>query len=243
MQTTRRSLRLCSTSLLLAALPGCHSAQPAGSNLPTTSPQSVALPGAVNSADAPKAPSVVESRAADLVQYQDPAHGVTFDYPSLWRPPQQGTSGAALAQPDFAQVAPKPVITQMFTPAGTYYADTVLGSLSFSYTVVPHSTAAACAQLPGKALQSPASRSVSYQGIPYTEATGGDAGMCHHLQATVDATFQGSSCYLFERDTVTTCPDTQSEKKPRPLTSQEQAALQRHLDAIMQSVRIGRPAR
>lgn len=215
---------------------GCRSDAPAGHSLPTTSPQSVALPGAVNSADAPNAPAVAESSTATLVAYRDRAHGLSFEYPSVWRPEQ---AGGNLPQPEFASVAPKPLITQAFDPARTFYADTVLSSLSFSYTVQSHSDRAACAAIPGRAVQAagPAQTS-TYGGVSFTEAAGSDAGMCHHLSTTVDTALRGSDCFIFERDTATTCPFVKTSKLPRPLTPQEQTALARHLDDVMQSVRI-----
>lgn len=235
-------------SVMIAAIilgvSGCHSSHTAptvGDRLPITSSSSVALPGAVDTADAPRAPAVAESRtdrgADNLVEYRDDAHGVSFQYPSVWRPSQTGTGD--LGQPDFAQVAPKAIITQVFNSKGNYYEDTVLDSLSFSYTVQRHTSAAACAAIPGKALQNAASSSpVTYNGRQFSESHGGDAGMCHHLAATVDTTLQGIVCYIFERDTMTTCPYVKTKTTPRPLTSDEQTSLARHLDAIMKSVQI-----
>ena len=224
------------------AAAGCHSTQNAprlGDRLPVTSTSSVALPGAVDAADAPRSPDVAEPRTDNLVEYRDPAHGVSFQYPSVWRP----ASGTGyLGSPDFASVAPTPLVMQQFTSKGTYYAGTVLQALSFSYTVKQHSTQAECASLPGKALGNSADKPISatYNGFRYTEDKGGDAGMCHHLSATVDTVLNGTTCYLFERDTMTGCPYTESRTRPRPLTASEQTALQRHLNAIMDSVQIGK---
>lgn len=222
------------------AMAGCRSSRTApqpGKDLPVTSSRSVALPGAVDAADAPKAPAVTEPRTDDLVEYHGAAHGVSFQYPAIWRPADRSTD--YFPQPEFVGVAPKPIITQAFSSAGNKYADTVLRSLSFSYTVQPGSSPAACAMLPGKALQDPAaSRKATYNGRVYSEADGGDAGMCHHLRATVDSTFQGSTCYIFERDTATVCPFAETSTRPRPLMDAERTALQRHLDAVMASVRI-----
>lgn len=234
-------------SFILAAaftvLAGCHSTSPAatvGDRLPVVSSKSVALPGAVNSADAPKAPAVVEPRTDNLVEYRDAAHGVSFGYPSRWRPAQPGSS--YLEQPDFAQVAPKPLITQVFSAEGNAYEGTVLDSLSFSYTVQQHTTAAACAAVPAKALKaSLGSHPATYNGRQYTESQGRDTGACHQLSATVDSTLQRSNCYIFERDMMTTCPYTKTKTEPRPLTAAETSELQHHLDAVMGSVQIAAP--
>lgn len=228
---------LASTLVITAGCRSSSTTPTVGDRLPVASSRSVALPGAVDAADAPKAPAVAEPRTDDLVQYRDPTHGVRFQYPSVWRPAQPGNSD--LGQPYFAQAAPRPLITQVFSTKGTPYADTVLDSLSFSYTVQARTTAAACAAIPGKALQAPLGRSpVTYNGRRYSESSGGDAGMCHHFAATVDTTFQGSTCYIFERDTMALCPSIKTQTEPRPLTAPEQQALQRHLDAVMGSVQI-----
>ncbi len=235
---------LIATALLGAAIlapAGCHSKQSAprvGDRLPVTSTSSVALPGAVDAADAPRSPDVAEPRADNLVEYRDPAHAVSFQYPSVWRP----ASGTGyLGNPEFVSVAPRPLVMQQFASKGTYYADTVLQALSFSYTVKQPSNPAECASLPGKAMQNSAEKPLfaTYNGLRYTEDKGGDAGMCHYLSATVDTVFKAETCYLFERDTMTGCPYTESQTRPRPLTLSEGKALQHHLDAIMNSVQIG----
>ncbi len=237
------------TAMVWLALAGCQSrktqspegSSAAGEHLPAVPSGSVALPDAVNAADAPKAPSVAEPSTDNLVTYRDAVHGVSFAYPSVWRPAAAGST--YLASPEFAEMAPKPFITEAFSPKDNLYADTVLSGLSFSYTVKPRSTAAACAALSGKALLDPMeTRQATYGGRLYTEGKGGDAGMCHQLEATVDTTLQGTSCYLFERDTMTRCPYTETQSRPRPLTKSEETALQRHLDAVMQSVRIAATA-
>lgn len=223
---------------------GCRGKQTAGGTLPTVSPQSVALPGAVNAADAPNAPSVAESQAANLVRYQDAAHGVSFQYPASWRPPQQGTTGPGTTPPAFADAGPKPLMTQVFLPSGTPYAQTVLDAASFSYSVQAHTTGESCAALPGRALGGSArSREAVYNLVPYSEAQGGDAAACHQRRAVVDSTLVGSACFVFERDMLTTCPYVKTPTEPRPLRPSEQQALQQSLDAVMQSVRLEDRAR
>lgn len=229
---------LCAAVLI--ALAGCHastSAPTVGDRLPVTSSKSVALPGAVDTADAPRAPAVAEPRADNLVQYRDAVHGVSFAYPSAWRPAQPGNTD--LQQPDFAGVAPKPLITQVFSSKGNPYESTVLDSLGFSYTVQPHTSAANCAAIPGKALgNTGGGHSAVYNGRQYSESSGGDSSTCHHLTAIVDTTLASSGCYIFERDVMTTCPYVKTTTEPRPLTAAEGSALQRHLDAVMGTVTI-----
>lgn len=224
--------------LFSVILTGCRQSghgNTAGGDLPVTSTQSAALPGATNAADAPHAPQVAESQTAQLTTYRDPTSGVSFQYPTVWRP---AIAGQSPIEPEFEQVAGKARITQEFLPDGNYYAPTVLRALMFSYTVKSGSSATACANVAERATPDAAVKQVTYGGVPFTEASGGDAGMCTHVQTQVDTALQGHECFVFERDFVTGCPFVKSKTDPRPLTDKETAALQRHLDAIMQSVQI-----
>ena len=229
--------------LLMEGTLGCNRVRQSGpkvvgSDLPVVSPSSVALPGATDAADAPHAPSVTEPRNSDLTTYRDPVSGVSFRYPTIWRP----ATGQGLA-PDFVSQAGPPRITQQFTSAGNFYAATTLEALTFSYTVKPHSTAASCAALPAKALGDSAVRTVpaTYGGVSFAEATGGDSGACQHVATQLDTTLRGSQCMVFERDFNTSCPFVKSSSSPRPLTGEETGALQRHLDDVMKSVQISVP--
>ena len=225
-------------SIVLGVLMGCKDrkqAKPAGSDLPISSGSSVALPGATDAADAPHSPSVAESQDARVATYRDPMTGVSFRYPAGWRP----AAGQGLPVPEFSGVAGAPRLTQLFTPEGTAFEPTVLRALAFSYTVKEGSDETGCAALPVRASANAMQpRTVSYGGVAFTEAAGGDAAMCTHVAAQVDSTLRGSQCLVFERDIVTNCPYVRSSTSPRPLTNEEATALQRRLDAIMASVGI-----
>lgn len=237
-QYGRRGLVVGTALLLVVA--GCRSskgptANRVGGDLPTTSRNSVALPEATDAADAPNAPQVVESRDASLTTFRDPATGVSFQYPTVWRPSQ----GAVLAAPEFSEVAGAPRITEEFSPKGNVYEPTVLRALMFSYGAKQGLDAAGCAALPGKVAEMVGSpKPVTYNGVSYMEAGGSDAGMCTHVQSRIDSTLHGGQCLVFERDFVTSCPFVKSATLPRPLTPAESAALQRHLDAVMASVQL-----
>lgn len=206
-----------------------------GGDLPVTASSSVALPGATDAADAKGSPQVMESHDASLTKYKDPANGVSFAYPEIWRP----SRGAVLATPEFAAQIGAPRITEEFLPKGTYYEPTVLRALIFSYGVKHGSNAAACAGVPGKSTADGGeAATVHLNGVPFTEVHGGDAGMCTHVQSTIDSTFVQGRCLVFERDVVTGCPYVKSKTLPRPLTDAESVALHRHLDAVMSSVRV-----
>lgn len=229
--------------LVVLAVTGCsrskaRDAKAVGADLPVTSTSSVALPDATDAADAPHAPQVAESQRADLTTYRDPTTGVSFQYPTVWRP---AVAGQSPVNPDFEQVAGKARITQEFLPNGNPYALTVLRGLMFSYTVKAGSNGESCAQLAKRATPDATVKQASYGGVPFSEASGGDAAMCTHVQAQVDTTLKGSRCFVFERDFVTSCPYVKTKTDPRPLTGKEAAALQQSLDAVMQSVRIVQP--
>ncbi len=217
---------------------GCRPSEqpkPAGSDLPVTSGRSVALPGATDAADAPHAPQVVESQRADQTTYRDPATGVSFSYPAAWRPAIAGQSPIA---PDFEAGAGKARITQQFLPEGTPYAQTVLRALMFSYTVQGASNASACADLAKRVPAASTPVQVRYGNALYTEAVGGDGAACTEVRTQLDTTLQAKQCFVFERDFVTGCPNIKNSNTPRPLTGKETAALQQHLDAIMESVQL-----
>ena len=227
--------------IAVMSLLGCRGQHPGGprtvgGDLPVTSSNSVALPGATDAADAPRAPSVAEPRSTALTVYRDPATGVSFQYPTAWRP---ANAAEDLPAPDFEQVAGSPRMTQVFVPKGTAFEATNLQALSFSHTVKRGVLAAGCTAIPAKAVGGSAGTTkVSYNDTSYAEASGNDAGACHRLTAQVDSTLKDGECLVFERDFATTCPGLDGSGSPQALTDAQSTTLKQHLDAIMQSVAI-----
>lgn len=58
--------------------------------------------------------------------------------------------------------------------------------------------------------------------------------MSHRLQFTLNSTWHSGECLVFEQDEATIAPFVQECK--RELSMREEAALQRHLHAVFESV-------
>jgi hypothetical protein len=171
--------------------------------------------------------------AVPMKRYIDVANGVSFLYPAVWKSVKpdeylqsfiQGTSG-------------QPMVEVVFSPQGNLYEKTVLSGLAFLYFVVPETSEAACLKrgdLDGAATG--AAQKVVIGGVAYTHVSVGDAATSHRLSSDVYATWRRGTCYLFEEDMRTMAPGVEEGK--RDLTATEVRALQRHLDAVMQSVRL-----
>ncbi len=230
----RRALCAMTTALLGSAIIGCRPANnDAGGKLPVVPSDSRALPGSVNSADAPAAPRVQTGRN-EVTTFRDAAAGVSFRYPSTWRPL---VAGGPVDPPTFTEALGPARGTQAFVPAGTPLARTNLLGISFSWTVKPKLDAAGCARLATDAL--PMGTELPPEtvgGLQFNRGTGGDNGMCHHAAATLDTVSRAGGCFIFERDLETTCPDINAPGQDADLTPAQRNALQHELDAVMASV-------
>lgn len=192
-----------------------------------------ALPGSVNSADAPQAPRVQTNRNA-LTTFRDAQHGLSFQYPSSWRPL---VPNGAMAEPDFTAELGPALGSEAMLAGDTPLADTNMIGISFSWTVKTKSDPASCARLAADALPMGTEQpGESFHGVTFQRGSGSDSGMCHHVTPELDTTFRGGKCYIFERDLETTCPDIKTPSKDTPLRPAQRAALQRSLDAVMGSV-------
>ena len=213
---------------------GCRAAPgDAGSKLPVVPADSRALPGSVNSADAPEAPRVQTNRN-EMTTFRDPQHGLSFRYPSEWRPL---AAGGPMAPPSFVEKLGPELGSQAMLADQTTLANTNLIGISFSWTVKPKMNAAECSRLAADALPMGTEQpSESIHNITFQRGSGGDSGMCHHVQSTLDTAFHAGRCYAFERDLETSCPDIKSAGKDVPISNSQLVKLQRTLDAVMATV-------
>lgn len=227
-------LNTVAITLLGYTLSGCRSANKDSENtLPVVAPDSKALPGSVNSADAPDAPRVQTNRN-EVTTFRDAESGVSFRYPGTWRPI---IAGGRVDPPSFTEAVGAARGTQAFVPAGTPLAKTNLLGISFSWTVKPKLNAATCARLATDALpMGTAMPPETISGLQFQRGSGGDNGMCHHASATLDTVVHKGSCYFFERDLETSCPDINATGKEAELTPGQRAGLQHQLDAVMETV-------
>ena len=176
----------------------------------------------------------MQTSAHQLTTFHDPKIGLTFQYPSTWRPL---VVGGAMDGPDFTEKLGPPLGSQAFLAAGTPLATTNLLGVSFSWTVKPGMDANTCSRMATDAL--PMGTELppeSFRGAEFHRGMGGDSGMCHHNQALLDTAPSAGRCFFFERDLQTTCPDIKTPEKDAALTPAQRLQLQRQLDSIMASV-------
>ena len=186
-----------------------------------------------------KAPPAPAKRVVPRKTFTDPANGVSFRYPAVWK--FATTSTAFMGSPDILQRGQTGQAVVTFTSAGNFYAKTNLNGLEFTYVALPGTSETACAAAATANASGSVSKpdTVTINGVPFLHVSYGSAGMCHQEGSTVYETYQNGRCYLFEADVHTTCPMVDDGK--RALTGAESKALQRHLDAIIQTVRIAPP--
>lgn len=140
-------------------------------------------------------------------------------------------------QPVIAQSAGPVKIIQVFDPQDTAFGKTNLIGLSFSYAAHPQTSSEACNQLAATAL--PGSREAAPEtinGLSFTRLEGGDAGMCHQMSTILNTVARNGTCYLFERDLETVCPEVRGPGNPVALSAAQTKLLQSQLDAVMRSV-------
>jgi hypothetical protein len=175
--------------------------------------------------------AVAQQAHIPLSSYSNTSTGVAFQYPSVWKTVSKPDS---MQQPFLFDQGLQPAVVLEFSPKGNLYEKTNLVGLDFVYATAPAASVAECYKL-GEADSGAAEKEIiTLRGVTYQRASGGDAGMCHQLSASIYATYHDGACHLFEQDFSTLCAGVQ--EGTRGLTSTEVDALHRHLDAIMQSV-------
>ena len=208
------------TVLAFLLLTGCKASAPSATADP-------------NLTSASATPAVPATETVPRNGYADPEHGISFRYPTVWTSShsQQGYLPSAIL--DTPGVHAKQTVT--FAPLGVY-ATTNLTNLNFTYAFLRDATAQTCHDVVAKNQDSTGPvTTATVNGVPFTEISGGHAGMSHRLDITLDGTFRNGTCYLFERDEATIAPGV--EEGHRTLTDAEERALQRHLNDIFQSIR------
>jgi len=178
-----------------------------------------------------KPPSPPKPIATTMKTWSDPAIGLTFKYPAVWKLVPQPES---YTPPMTLQPNQKPVVDVQFTGAGNLYSKTNLTELDFVYSTQPAESPAACYKAGniGDDNTKPTLRTI--HGVVYSHSGGASAGMCHGISSEAFASFRGRTCHIFEEAFMTVCPGV--VEGTRGLTTNETKALQGHLDAIMQSV-------
>ena len=166
-----------------------------------------------------------------LKSYRDAAAGVAFEYPPNWKQVRK-TSGFS---PPFAfsESNPATVIVE-FMSAGTAYENTNIESLDFVYGWSKANSTSACRKRTNfEYFDDTRTMRRVIHGVAFDRAAGGEGSAGHLIHSQIYAAYRDGTCYIFEEDFTRTAPDVGSE---RTLTHEEQLALQRSLDRIMQSV-------
>jgi hypothetical protein len=181
-------------------------------------------------------PAPAAAKPIPLTTFTDAAHGVSFQYPSVWK---RVAKPDAMTLPFLLMAGYKPIIDVEFSSQGNLYAKTNLVGLDFSYYTAPAESQAACAALGNINEGQGVPVSAEIHGVSYSHSSGGEGAACHEISSEVYATWRAGTCHLFEEDFMTICPGVVDGT--HELTAQETKALQRHLDQIMQSVTFAAP--
>ena len=228
---------------LLLLMAGCKSSPKPAAPVINENPSAANTPAMGQAAEhagaelpASTAPETPGGAADPLATYTDAKAGVRFQYPLAWKAasPDSSYFGGEVPQSFFGN----PRASFGFLPTGPVYEKTVLNSLVFSYYAMPAESRQACVEQIKISGFATSTTNTTVNGVPFTEISGSDAGMCHEQAAQVDVTYTGGRCLVFERDFNTECAGAGDGK--RKLTDTEQKALQRHLDEVMASVRARR---
>jgi hypothetical protein len=182
-----------------------------------------------------RAQTLTTPTAVPMAAYTDPSGEVSFKYPIVWK---ADTSAKFYISPHILQGGASPQAQVIFWPAGNYYAKTTLTALVFAYLKVPEPSLEACTALAVGSIPAKPD-ALLINGIAFQHFDTGDAGMCHgsdqHVYWTYRKSGSGGTCYLFEGDMNTSCSGAYEGQ--RDLTDSEKRALNRHLNAIPQSIR------
>lgn len=180
-----------------------------------------------------------QSRAQQLKTFVDPKSGVTFRYPAQWSSGNDvafylGSLILVPTQPGNGPETPQANVGFNATEPGSAYAGTNLNGVQFVYHVAPAAIADDCRKRI-LAVEDEKSKAVqaTINGVTYSHFSSADAGLGHQASREIYGTFQEGRCYMFEEDIHYAGMDN-----PKSLTAPQLKHLRKHLDAIMQSVRI-----
>ena len=168
-----------------------------------------------------------------LTTYSDPKTGVTFQYPSVWKPVADPANyGQSLVRENSNNITP--VFAVEFSQEGNLYEKTNLEGLGYVYFAAPSPNIAACATLGDvNQGQPPKPTYTTIHGLRFQHSTGGDGGMSQWMTSDAYSVYRNGTCYIFEEIFKTV--NAQVAEK-HELTKAQATALQRHLDAITQSI-------
>jgi hypothetical protein len=172
--------------------------------------------------------------------YNDLQHGVSFRYPSIWKPSVQfsyippALTQSAVAKPiaGFSYSEGGFPRTQLVGP----YAGTNLEGIGLVYSAIPAASLTDCKAKAVSVSNTPGDTPVSLGGRFFSVYKTEGAGMSQSTSGKLYATYAGSTCYLFETDVAMVAPGVADNIET--LTPTQLQFIDTHLLAIMESVRI-----
>ena len=171
--------------------------------------------------------------------YTDPQHNVTFRYPSTW----EATTQFAYHPPALTQSEATPIAGFGYSEGGFPrerivgpYTETNLEGVGIVYSAVPAASAAECMARAASLADSPRHSQVVFGQRSFSVYATGGAGMSQSIAGSLYTTYVGSICYMFETDVAVASPGALDNIKT--LTPAQLRSIDRHLQDIMQSVRI-----
>lgn len=171
--------------------------------------------------------------------YRDRGDGVTFRYPSVWKP----TSQFAYHPPALTLSNQDGSILGFGYSEGGFprtsivgpYSETNLEGFGVVYSAVPARNVADCESVTASLARTPRHSSIVLGGRFFSVYDTGEAGMSQFIQGKLYVTYAGKTCYRFETDVAAADADAAGVKA---LTPAEYRAINEHLLEIMKSVRI-----
>jgi hypothetical protein len=172
--------------------------------------------------------------------YVDRPSGVTFRYPSAWKPGTQ----FGYHPPSLVHLDGDRAIAGFIYEVGGFPRDRVVGPYSGTnlegfglvFATVPAASAAACDSKAASVAESAKHSQVRLGNRPFSAFGTGEAGMSQSISGTLYATWLGHTCYLFETGIAMASPDVMEDVQA--LTPEQSRFIEKGLLGIMKSVRI-----
>jgi hypothetical protein len=177
--------------------------------------------------------------------YRDPTHGVTFRYPSVWRPTTELAFHAPALEHSFALPIAEFAYDEDGFPRDRAqiigpYSSTNLEAVGILYSAINAPDMAKCREMAASLTSKDNNRhaTVVFGGRSFFEFETGEDGMMQSISGSLYATYANHTCYLFETDVAVADDTTDID---HPLTKGRLRYIFAHLESIMKSVRISWP--
>jgi hypothetical protein len=176
--------------------------------------------------------------------YTDQRHGVSFRYPSVWKPENQ----FGYVPPALTQSQDEPIAGFGYEEGGFPrervigpYSATNLEGFGVVYSAVATANSAECESKASSLSSTAEHRVVRFHRRFFTEHETGGAGMSQSNSGKLYATYVRPTCYLFETDVAEASMGALEDISA--LTPAQEHFIETHLFDIMKSVRIEPPER